>query len=53
MSRKRTAKSIFVDFGKGCNSGQVVAREVSMSYILLCGIQKYQMGKSDVVLLIN
>jgi hypothetical protein len=33
MSEKRTAKSIFIDFGKGCNSGQVFAREVSISYI--------------------
>lgn len=30
MSEKRTAKSIFIDFGKGCNSGQVFAREVEL-----------------------
>ncbi|KDR10806.1 Quinone oxidoreductase-like protein 1 [Zootermopsis nevadensis] len=30
MSRKRTAKSIFVDIRKGCNSGQVQAREVEL-----------------------
>lgn len=31
MSEKRTAKSIFIDLGKGCNPGQVFAREVSIS----------------------
>lgn len=42
MSEKRTAKSIFIDFGKGCNSGQVFAREVSITYVVRLRIQNFK-----------
>lgn len=42
MSEKRTAKSIFIDFGKGCNSGQVFAREVSISCVVRFRIQNFK-----------
>jgi len=42
MSEKRTAKSIYIDFGKGCNSGEVVAREVSITYVVRLRIQNFK-----------
>jgi len=42
MSEKRTAKSVFIDFGKECNSGQVFAREVSITYVVRLRIQNFK-----------
>lgn len=52
MSEKRTAKSIFMDFGKGCSSGQVFAREVSMSYVVMFRIQNFKITCNNVTLLV-
>jgi hypothetical protein len=43
MSQKRTAKSIFIDLGKGCNSGQVFAREVSITYVVRLRLQNFKL----------